>query len=104
MSEDGWDIVPTGAKKFDLGEGSCYTKVNYQDEWVGINEWHRLPNGKWCGGWVPFAGMGWAAKFEPGAIQTWEVLSLEPLTLSPSLLCTTCQHHGFIREGRWVPA
>ena len=34
----------------------------------------------------------------------WTVQSWEPLTLSPSLLCTECGDHGFIREGRWVPA
>lgn len=35
----------------------------------------------------------------------WELVSLEPLTLSPSLLCRApgCTDHGFIREGRWVP-
>ncbi len=31
----------------------------------------------------------------------WELVSLEPLTLSPSLLCRACGHHGFIRNGRW---
>jgi hypothetical protein len=34
----------------------------------------------------------------------WKVESWEPLTLSPSLLCLSCGDHGFIREGRWVPA
>ncbi len=33
----------------------------------------------------------------------WTVESWDPLTLSPSLLCS-CGDHGFIREGRWVPA
>lgn len=34
----------------------------------------------------------------------WTVESWDPLTLSPSLLCTICKDHGFVREGRWVPA
>lgn len=34
----------------------------------------------------------------------WDVLSVEPLTLAPSLRCRQCGHHGFIRDGRWVPA
>ena len=34
----------------------------------------------------------------------WHVDSVRPLTLSPSLLCTECGHHGFIRDGRWIPA
>lgn len=41
----------------------------------------------------------------------WQVLSWEPLTLSPSILCrgrnpdgTECGFHGWIRGGKWVPA
>jgi hypothetical protein len=34
---------------------------------------------------------------------TWQVESWEPLTLSPSLLCS-CGDHGFIRGGKWVRA
>lgn len=34
----------------------------------------------------------------------WTVDSWEPLTLSPSILCLICRDHGFIREGKWVPA
>jgi len=32
----------------------------------------------------------------------WQVESLDPVTISPSLLCP-CGHHGFIRNGRWEP-
>ena len=35
---------------------------------------------------------------------TWTVEGWEPLTISPSLLCTVCGDHGFIRQGKWVPA
>jgi hypothetical protein len=28
----------------------------------------------------------------------------DPLTLSPSLLWPCCNTHGWIREGRWIPA
>jgi hypothetical protein len=34
----------------------------------------------------------------------WTVESEEPLTLSPSLLCTACNDHGWVRDGAWVPA
>lgn len=34
----------------------------------------------------------------------WTVVSWEPLTLDPSILCLSCKLHGWIREGRWVPA
>lgn len=33
----------------------------------------------------------------------WAVESMDPLSVSPSLLCD-CGDHGFIRGGKWVPA
>ena len=57
------------------------------------------PSG-WCEGafnwWRPAAD---AAAGKP----TWTLHSLEPLDLTPSFLCH-CGFHGFIRQGRWVPA
>jgi hypothetical protein len=37
---------------------------------------------------------------------TWKLVSLNPLTLSPSIACREhpVEHHGFIREGKWVKA
>jgi hypothetical protein len=32
----------------------------------------------------------------------WTVVSTDPITLTPSLLCTGCGTHGFITDGRWV--
>lgn len=41
-------------------------------------------------------------------VAKWTVESWDPLTLSPSILCSSekggCGLHGFIRDGRWVPA
>jgi hypothetical protein len=36
----------------------------------------------------------------------WQLISLHPLHVEPSLLCKMdkCGDHGFIRGGRWVPA
>jgi hypothetical protein len=34
----------------------------------------------------------------------WQVISWEPLTLSPSIQCLRCGDHGFIRDGKWVPS
>ena len=41
-----------------------------------------------------------------GASHVWQVIKWEPLTTSPSILCMShgCADHGYIREGRWVPA
>jgi hypothetical protein len=34
----------------------------------------------------------------------WMLVSAEPPTLQPSVLCMRCGDHGFVTEGRWVPA
>jgi hypothetical protein len=41
---------------------------------------------------------------DSGAGRDWKLEHREPLTISPSLLCMTCNHHGFIRDGKWIPA
>jgi len=33
-----------------------------------------------------------------------QVVRLQPLTVVPSILCPDCGTHGFVRDGRWVPA
>jgi hypothetical protein len=48
-------------------------------------------------------------RYEPegqpeGSGRDWRLDQLDPLTISPSLLCMSCQHHGFIRGGVWVSA
>lgn len=43
-------------------------------------------------------------ELDPDPRPRWEVVSWEPLTLNPSILCLSCQLHGWIRDGRWVPA
>jgi hypothetical protein len=74
-------------------------RVHESDVIVGIG--YRHPDGKGgeCEGWVPFLG-----RYSDFPDKGWTVESESPLTLSPSLLCRACGHHGFIREGKWVPA
>jgi hypothetical protein len=36
-----------------------------------------------------------------GARPRWQVASMDPFTISPSLLCS-CGDHGFIQGGKWV--
>lgn len=88
----------------DLGDGHTLTFSQYEGERSGAEVHHKKPDGSDCAGWIAFAGRAWAKSFQPGAIATWEVLSEDPLTLSPSLLCRACGDHGFIREGRWLRA
>lgn len=80
------------------------------EERTGIIELHELDDGTICGGSVRFA-MPYGAPAVPraeGVQPEWHVDSLDPLTLSPSVLCAPdrggCGHHGFIRGGRWVGA
>lgn len=66
----------------------------------GLIESHPRADGGRCSGHVTFDVPVNAAETRP----KWRVLSEDPLTLEPSLLCRACGHHGFIRDGRWVPA
>jgi hypothetical protein len=59
------------------------------------------PGGEWCEGGITFDGP--VQRELHAQAPKWTVESWEPLTLSPSLLCS-CGDHGFIREGRWQPA
>lgn len=36
--------------------------------------------------------------------RAWTVVQVNPLTLNPSLVCTDCGVHGWVRDGKWVPA
>jgi hypothetical protein len=38
----------------------------------------------------------------PSQKSGWRIVSLEPLTLDPSIENKNCGCHGYIREGKWV--
>jgi hypothetical protein len=84
----------------DLGHGVRVRLVDYGEHGVekdiDVEYWHPCSGQRAADGelasWVPC---------KPGH---WTLVSREPLTLSPSLLCRLCGHHGFIRDGKWVPA
>lgn len=100
MSEVG--APPEGA--ICIGGDRYIAYAQYQDEPAGINEYHRNPAGAWCAGWVPFRGSAWAKQFEHiDGYQAWDVVSREPLTLSPSIKCRACGNHGHIKGGVWEP-
>lgn len=84
--------------------------VDKDGQWCGIIELHELTDGRICGGSVMFA-MPYGAPAVPraeGVRPQWLVEQLEPLTISPSVLCAPelggCGHHGFIRQGAWTTA
>lgn len=101
MSDD-WP--PPDLERRDLGHGVSWTRSTYGPDgtWVGILVWHPCVDPDRLGaGAVLFAS---APPTLAGARWTVEDDRAEHLTLSPSILCRTCGHHGFVRAGRWVPA
>lgn len=67
---------------------------------------HDDPEDAYAGGGITFEIPGHAV-FGAGGTHRgprWTVESWDPLTLSPSIQMHPCGCHGFIREGRWVPA
>lgn len=87
-------------KVHDLGSDVMivfYTRGD-SDERVGFMESHPTPEGVGCHGSVMF-------DVPANAEQTgakWQLISLDPLHIEPSVLCNGCGHHGFVRDGRWV--
>lgn len=84
-------VDPSDYIYLDLGDGNvAEIRGDYGLAWH-----HKRPdNGEDC------TALGWVHWHGPNG---WTLVSREPLTLSPSLLCTVCGAHGFIRDGRWLP-
>lgn len=99
-------VVEETGDYVDIGHGVGIRFMAWRDhERAGITERHPTPDGSDGGihyGGVLFDLPGIAEAFPNGAL--WQVESFDPLTLSPSLLCPQCGHHGWIRAGRWEPA
>lgn len=100
-------------RRVDLGHGVAIEYTAWRDhDPVGLIEWHPCGAGRCrgadggaaCGGAVLFDLPGVADAF-PGR-PLWQVVAADPLTLVPSLLCGCpgCGHHGYVRDGLWVPA
>lgn len=105
-----------GGEWIDLGDGHAYRfsrwapdrdlNPQYAADLPDVERYaamirHTTSAGEPCMGAITFEGEV-ARRIEPGK-PVWSVESWEPLTVSPSLLCS-CGDHGFIRDGRWVRA
>lgn len=92
----------------DLGfEHRASWIVNKAGERIGVLVDHPSKvDGTPCGGGIQWRGTEWQEANPDKDVSKgrWELHSLEPLDISPSLLCVTCGDHGFIRAGKWVPA
>lgn len=74
---------------------------------VGLLDYHKNGAGEWCGGWIGFVNVDEGRAYEPftgGKRGQHTLVQVRPLTVTASLQCRTCGDHGFITEGRWVPA
>jgi hypothetical protein len=93
----------------DLGHGhrlEFFGPSDGQSRPVGAIVIHSLGDlGQTCEGGITFATAPERYRRLADGTErpSWTVESWEPLTLSPSLLCA-CGDHGWVREGRWVPA
>lgn len=89
----------TQSPKRDIGHGVTIEERYLDGVLCGVAYWHPRPDsGGQCEGWVSVPDEdGWPP-------DSWKLEKLDPLTLSPSLLCLACGHHGHIRGGVWVPA
>ena len=65
--------------------------IRFHTDKTGALVYHEKPTGEPCLGTIVFGPEGWT-------VERWQ-----PLTISPSILCS-CGDHGFIREGKWVKA
>lgn len=105
------DDLPQNRNLYGIPDGQPMPSV---EKW-GATIRHYKPDGTMCEGCITFDGE-WQRKShendvayrkkhgkEPLPYVAWTIESLEPLTLSPSLLCH-CGDHGFIRGGKWARA
>lgn len=87
-----------------IGDGEeIAMMLDSQSRFVGLYHKHRTPEGEECMGSIYFE-LEWVRN-NPALsnVAKWMVETWEPLTVSPSLLCS-CGHHGFIRGGKWITA
>lgn len=110
-------MIDESSEKIDLGLGyvlewTCWSpdrELNPQYEGIpdiekfGAVITHTKPDGEECFHGIIFECPE-ARRVCRDRQAMWDVECWDPLTVSPSLLCLTCGDHGFIREGKWVPA
>lgn len=87
------------SKEIDLGNGYIGHLImsdRHPSGYGAIHIDHPMPDGGTCGHTAT-----WDGSYPPS--HTWELVSLDPLHLEPSLLCRVCGDHGFIRDGKWAP-
>ena len=87
--------------EWDMGHQHYGYLIIHEGEPRGVGVMHPTPDGMFCGSSALWDVSMYAPGHEPPC---WTLNSLEPVDISPSLLCRTCGDHGFVKQGRWVPA
>ena len=101
-----WYHLPSYVKPdLWLDENNALEFVRWKDDTESYLAmwWHRANTETgWCAG--SFAWRNPSSEDFRAESALWTLLSWSPLTVAPSLLCLDCKAHGFIRDGKWVPA
>jgi hypothetical protein len=92
--------------KRDLGHNQAWSKTFDKDgNWIGILEWHECQDAQNTGEDGRSAGGVYFTNASPDLKgPRWTLVNEAPITISPSILCRSCGNHGFITNGKWVPA
>jgi hypothetical protein len=101
---------PGREDEHDLGDGHSFAWMYDSDsELYGLIEHHPKgpdahPDALHCGGYI-----AWRQPKGQNVSLNHQLVAGGPgdevsVTVSPSLQCRSCPSHGFIRDGRWVPA
>lgn len=98
QEESGKPIKCHRGEWVDIGHDVKIRRAFLNDELHGVDYQHDCSIVQGRESYIPCARDGLIAEVH------WRLHSEEPLTLSPSLLCPFCGHHGFIRDGLWVSA
>jgi hypothetical protein len=87
-------VTATAVEPVDLGHDHRLEWRRVDGVLYGANVEHLGKDGQPC----PY---GWIHFDQPDG---WTLEAEDPPTVSPSVLCTACGDHGFVRAGRWINA
>ena len=87
------------ADQLNLGYGHLFEAVLGSDDrlvgWLHTHPDARTPSGVLC--------QSFCAVRPLNGTPVHQIVSVDPLTLQPSLLCRTCGAHGHVTNGAWEP-
>jgi hypothetical protein len=83
----------------NIGGGHTLQPIPDRDgKLIGYIHTHPAPNsGMYCQYFLA------VKKMETVAVDVYEIVQPEPLTLAPTVKCLRCGLCGYVRSGQWVP-